>query len=197
MAQYWPTGAPVPDGAAAFNGTVYNPKNDKTSKLSPSMTFVYRDADKRLLGYVVRIEIDGKKLTLQVTYHDDGRWHLKHFEAPRPLYGLPALATRTSDTVIVVEGEKTACAAQSLLEGFVVITWPGGTSAVERVDWTPLAGRQVTLWPDADKPGKQGIRGPLEREQPNQMAPLGADSPGHPHLLLTRRRQKHEHEEDQ
>ena len=45
----------------------------------------------------------------------------------------------------------------SLLEGFVVITWPGGTSAVERVDWTPLAGRQVTLWPDADKPGKQAM----------------------------------------
>jgi hypothetical protein len=36
-------------------------------------------------------------------------------------------------------------------------TTPGGTSAAERVDWTPLAGRRVILWPDADQPGKKAM----------------------------------------
>jgi len=35
------------------------------------------------------------------------------------------------------------------------VTWPGGSGAVEFVDWSPLEGRRVVLWPDADEPGRK------------------------------------------
>jgi uncharacterized protein (DUF927 family) len=73
------------------------------------------------------------------------------------LYGLDQLAARPNAPVILVEGEKTADAAQELLPGHVVVTWPGGSKAVGKVDWSPLAGRAVTLWPDADNEGGKAM----------------------------------------
>jgi len=34
-----------------------------------------------------------------------------------------------------------------------VITWNGGCGSVQKTDWSPLKGRDVTLWPDHDKAG--------------------------------------------
>ena len=55
--------------------------------------------------------------------------------------------------VLIVEGEKAADAAADRLPGFVAMTWPGGAKAVSKADWSPLAGRRVVVWPDADEPG--------------------------------------------
>jgi putative DNA primase/helicase len=33
------------------------------------------------------------------------------------------------------------------------MTWPGGSNAFGMADWCPLAGRKVTVWPDADEAG--------------------------------------------
>lgn len=56
--------------------------------------------------------------------------------------------------VLVVEGEKAADAARELLgTQFAVTTWSGGSSAVRLADWSPLSGRDITIWPDADVPG--------------------------------------------
>jgi hypothetical protein len=55
-----------------------------------------------------------------------------------------------------VEGEKCADAAEAVLRTeealgpLHAMTWPGGAKAIEKVDWTPLAGRSVVLWPDCD-----------------------------------------------
>ena len=35
----------------------------------------------------------------------------------------------------------------------VVTTWPGGAEAFSLADWSPLAGRKVIIWPDADWAG--------------------------------------------
>jgi hypothetical protein len=35
----------------------------------------------------------------------------------------------------------------------VVITSPGGSKAADKADWSPLKGRRVLIWPDADEPG--------------------------------------------
>src|SRR4029077_19921619 len=32
---------------------------------------------------------------------------------------------------------------------------PGGSKAAVQADWTPLNGREVVIWPDADDPGRQ------------------------------------------
>ncbi|MBA7486622.1 hypothetical protein ES707_22183 [subsurface metagenome] len=34
-----------------------------------------------------------------------------------------------------------------------MVSWAGGTQGVKHTDWTPLKGRNVVIWPDADAPG--------------------------------------------
>jgi DNA primase len=53
--------------------------------------------------------------------------------------------------VILVEGEK--CADWLRKFGFLAVCWPGGGNAAAHADWSPLAGRRVLAWPDADTPG--------------------------------------------
>lgn len=131
----------------------------------PVRTWAYRDAAGDILGYVARYEYpdDGrqKKLTPQWTWGstDGGHtwsWGMGHWSRPRPLYGLDRLAARPDAEVLVSEGEK-ACDASSVLKAYVNVTWPGGCQAIKHVDWSPLAGRRVILWPDADEPGREAM----------------------------------------
>src|SRR5262249_4404284 len=57
--------------------------------------------------------------------------------------------------VLIVEGEKKTGAAEQLAPGYVVVTSPGGAKAADDVDWSPLAGREVIIWPDADDAGRK------------------------------------------
>ena len=106
----------------------------------------------------------GRKAFLQRVWLA-GAWHRPsrrdpftcEWPAPRPLYGLPALVQRPEATVLVVEGEATADAAALLFPELVVISWANGTNAIAKSDWLLLAGRSVTLWPDADAPGRKAM----------------------------------------
>jgi uncharacterized protein (DUF927 family) len=110
---------------------------------------------------VARFDVDGGKQILPRTWcrHENGSesWSWKGFCAPRPLYGLDRLAARPNAPVLVVEGEKTADAGQRIFPAYVVVTWPGGANAVEKADWSSLAGRDVTLWRDADAAGRKAM----------------------------------------
>jgi len=78
------------------------------------------------------------------------------FEAPPkpwPLYNRGRLVS--ADTVIVVEGEKCVHTLDEM--GIVATTSPGGANNAKSADWTPLAGKNIILWPDSDGPGKQYI----------------------------------------
>jgi putative DNA primase/helicase len=125
----------------------------------PSTTWTYRDAAGRLLGHVARFETASGKEILPRTWcqSSDGRcaWRWRAFSAPRPLYGLDRLAERPTAVAIVVEGEKTADAAKARFADHVAVTWPGGSNAVSKADWSVLVGRRVIVWPDADKPGRR------------------------------------------
>ncbi|QKS28232.1 MAG: AAA family ATPase [Candidatus Accumulibacter similis] len=69
---------------------------------------------------------------------------------PRPLYNLPAVAR--ADAVVLVEGEK--CADALIRQGIVATTAMNGAKApVDKTDWTPLAGKDIVIWPDRDAPG--------------------------------------------
>jgi DNA primase len=57
--------------------------------------------------------------------------------------------------VLVVEGEKTADAATIRFKNHVVVTSPGGSNAAREADWSPLKGRRVVIWLDADEPGSK------------------------------------------
>jgi RecA-family ATPase len=121
---------------------------------APSHVWTYRDAKGAELFKVARYETShGKEIR---PWRREGlRWIAKALPDPRPLYGLDLLARRADLPVLVVEGEKCADAAHSLIAShYVVVTWPGGAKATDKSDWTVLHGRQVTIWPDADAPGR-------------------------------------------
>ena len=121
----------------------------------PSTTWPYLDKTGALLFVIARYETPGGKQIRPWTWNGT-EWSKKAWPAPRPLYGLDRLAAHPQAPVIVVEGEKCAQALQeSLGETFCAVTWCGGAEGVKHADWDPLKGRDVTIWPDADEPGKK------------------------------------------
>lgn len=111
----------------------------------------YENAEGRTLFCVARYERAGKKEIRPYYYGEDGKWHEgQSMEHDRPILHLPEMLAEPSLPVLVVEGEK---CAQVEVPGYVVVTWAGGSSAVDRTDWSPLADRDVTIWPDCDPAG--------------------------------------------
>lgn len=128
--------------------------------------WVYRDAEGRPLCARFRVDRpDGGKDIIPLTYghrvwtdskgvrRDETGWHWKQGRRPLPLYGLDRLAERPDAPVLLVEGEKTAEAVGRLFPDYVGMTSPGGSNAARNADWSPLAGRAVTIWPDNDDAG--------------------------------------------
>jgi uncharacterized protein (DUF927 family) len=147
----WTPILPVPDDAPA--PTFRHPRLGV-----PVASWPYLDGQGRVLGYACRFETPEGKEILPMTYGRDAggtrSWRWKSFPDPRPLYGLDSLAKTGPDVpVLVVEGEKTADAAQRVVPSMAAMTWPGGCKAVAKADFAPLAGRMVFVWPDADAPG--------------------------------------------
>lgn len=97
----------------------------------------------------------GKKI--RPLWWSGSRWEWKAPPAPRPLLNLTQLRSNAG-TVLIVEGEKTVDAAAKLYPKAVVTTWPSGCKAIDKADWSPLQGRRVILWPDADQPGQQAMQ---------------------------------------
>jgi|LakMenEpi03Aug12_release.lakeMendotaPanAssembly.Ray.scaffolds.fasta_scaffold47887_6 5S rRNA maturation endonuclease (ribonuclease M5) len=120
--------------------------------------YTYKDADNNVLGYVVRLEDKhGSKITPTLTYCQNDKagkqWRWQGFGNDRPLYGLDQLKAKPHAPVLIVEGEKTCEAARALFQDHAVVTWSGGSGAVQKTDWNVLKDREVTIWPDHDQPG--------------------------------------------
>lgn len=116
----------------------------------PTAEYIYRDAAGNELGKVKRFEYDDESKDT-IPFFRNGR-----AGAPaglRPLYGLDQLAARREDRVCVCEGEKAVGAATLLLPDYICITSMGGSGSAGKSDWSPLAGRDVVIWTDADEPG--------------------------------------------
>jgi len=123
----------------------------------PSARWTYRNAGGEVLGYIARYDPQGERKQIIPWTWDGERWGMGQWPSPRPLYGLQELAERPGAAVLVVEGEKAADAARRFAGLYAVVTWPAGAMAADKVDWTPLAGRKVLLWPDADEPGRKAM----------------------------------------
>lgn len=149
----WSPVIPVPGGAP--DAPVAHIKRGR-----PERTWAYRDRDGRLLGHVYRFPTsDGGKEILPLVWARHAEtgaeeWHWMTWAEPRPMYGLERL--RDGHVVLIVEGEKCADAAHEALgDKLDVVSWPGGSNATKKVDWSALAGRMVAIWPDADEPGEK------------------------------------------
>lgn len=72
------------------------------------------------------------------------------FQNGAPLYRLPELAAQPDAMVWIVEGETCADALAAL---GLTATTSGGADSAGRADWSVLAGRSATIWPDNDDAG--------------------------------------------
>lgn len=125
---------------------------------APTAYWEYKTADNQTAFFVLRydyVDTNGKpqKDLLPLSFTDDGRWVKKGWPAPRPIYDLPAVIG--SKNVLIVEGEKAAEAAKKFIKSYAVTTWPNGSKAHDKTDWTTIYGKSVLIWPDHDEPGRQ------------------------------------------
>lgn len=139
-------------------------RGEETAWRYGSKAWAYHDEDGKIIGWVVRFELPGGKKDVLPLRIIDGKPKWKGWKSPetRPIYNLHLLKKRPEAPILIVEGEKTADAAAKLFSSHVVLTWLGGTKSVTDVEWKPVieaiaAGREVILWPDADRPGRDAM----------------------------------------
>ena len=172
----WKPISPVPADAPP-------PPADHPYRGKPSFVWSYRDADGRLLHYVLRFDdADGGKVVIPLCFCRSMAggafaWRYQALDAPRPLYRLDALAAQPTAPVIVTEGEKAADAAQRLLPDYVATTSSGGCKAAAKADWSPLRGRRIVIWPDR-RPRGSRIRALGRQAGPCRGRPIGCDHGG-------------------
>ncbi len=116
--------------------------------------WTYFDSQGTILGYVYRFSIisNGKpeKPYQPLTLTPNG-WVIQGIESPRPLFNLPKILNHNG-LVLFFEGEKCCDLATEL--GYVSTTTYGGSNAPHLTDLSFLDGKEIWLFPDNDKPGK-------------------------------------------
>lgn len=157
-------GDPIEISRPAWNKTAIQRIEEKKEKLgdkpkeenlqlgAPVENYPYHDRAGNILAVVRRYEPGGT---------DESGKPNKTFRAspgfpnPRPLYRVPQIIQATH--VVLCEGERKADALASL--GIEATTAMGGANTkIEMVDWSPLAGKTITLWPDNDLAGEDYMR---------------------------------------
>lgn len=122
-----------------------------------SHQWCYTDAAGEQLFWIQRVSKGAGDKWFRPQTWDGSKWQSTGWPTPRPLYNLAALHARPEAQVIVCEGEKAADHAQILFPQLVAVAWPNGAQSVAKVDWSPLTGRSVLLWPDNDDEGRKAM----------------------------------------
>lgn len=178
----WDPVTPAPEDAV-------EPPKAHPHRGMPERVWTYRDGAGAVIGFVYRfVTSDGGKEVLPLVWAKHTKsgkceWRWMQWSEPRPLYGLDRLAAKPEAPVLIVEGEKCADAPVlpvNLLPGLVVVSWPGGGKAVRKVDWSPLAGRQVIIWPDCDAQREKTSKAEVEAGVDPKSKPIlpEAEQPG-------------------
>lgn len=121
----------------------------------PDGVWEYQLATGETVGAIARWDATKtrRKLILPVVWDGD-KFISAGLPIPRPLYHAPAISANLTAPVLVVEGERSVDGAMKHVgDGFIVTTWPGGTSNAQYADWSILSGREVVIWPDNDDAG--------------------------------------------
>lgn len=133
---------PIPAAADATRPLIH-PKWGEPTAIYPYRGF-----------YVYRFDPKGqRKLYNPLTWNPDRGWEWKAPPEPRPLYHDDRLTARPDAPTLIAEGEKAADAAAALLPDLVATTTMNGAQSPAKSDFSPVAGRHVRIWPDADPPG--------------------------------------------
>lgn len=159
-AESWAGGAPSQRAEVRAKVEAAKPLPPETVRREVA-TYPYYSPFGELLFQVVRfdeyntdgspvIKGDGKQAKVFMPRQPSGQFGYP--PGLRPLYRLPEI--EHSREVVFVEGEKAADAIHTC--GWVATSAPGGSSTnLEAIDWRPLAGKSVILWPDNDEPGRK------------------------------------------
>ena len=133
--------------------------------------WAYHCLEGNVIGYAVRYQNEGERDKDVVPFFkkkdppfgikdQTPRWKVGAAPVPRPMYNLHFLGKDGAQDetpkpiLITAEGEKACDAAHELIgDHYICMTWPGGSKAVGRADWTSVRDRHVIVWPDADTPG--------------------------------------------
>lgn len=119
--------------------------------------WTYKNETGYVIAYDARvnhISADGKeKKDIFPLRWNGEKWYTKAMPSPRPLYNLDKIAADKDGKkqILIVEGCKTADAAQHYFPNFIVTTWQGGCKATKLADFSTIYGRDVIIVPDADK----------------------------------------------
>jgi len=131
-------------------------QDDNYTVIEPIKTWDYRDTNGDLLGICARYNLDTGKEFRMWTYANDA-WSIGAFSYPRPLFNLDKLSTKNLP-VLIVEGEKCAEAAATLIPQYVATTWTNGANSLKKTDLSPLKNKKVILMPDNDDAGREAMQ---------------------------------------
>lgn len=120
----------------------------------PESVYPYTDRSDELKFYVCAYFADTRYVFLPWRRVDE-KWIQRAGDTPRPLYGLDLLDGLPDAGILLLDEERSASCAKRLLKptNNYAMSWPGGPKAVQDVDWEPLAGRTVNIWPTANEEG--------------------------------------------
>lgn len=124
----------------------------------------YKNPEGELQFYVCRWDkLNERKqfspLSCWQTYAGKIKWEWKKPPIdPHPYHAYEA-AQNPAAKILIVEGEKSADAAQLLLPAdWIAVSWCGGASTAKKTNWGCLKDRFIWIWPDADEPGKKAAQ---------------------------------------
>lgn len=151
----WRSFEVIPQDAPKFNPKVHISFLLRGKELED--IYGYRNKEGKVIGYTIRIREGDSKSIIPVSYcylSEKQSWRMQGFtlsDGSKPIYGMEKL--QKDKPILIVEGEKTADAAEKLFEDYNVISWLRGASGADKVNWSVLKDREVMIWPDNDKVG--------------------------------------------
>lgn len=166
----FPVPANVPKLVVNGVACIYNPRSesdDKNKKYQPEFCWEWRNSENQRIGYIIRYRFndkktgDLKKIVQQVLWcetPEGTKWAFGSIPDKRPLFNIETVKP-TDETVLIVEGEKTCKAAESIFKGLPVVTFVGGAHQPHLSDWSSLYGKKILIWPDNDDEGFNAVNG--------------------------------------
>ena len=114
----------------------------------PTKIYKYNDS-----FYIYRFETDTGKEMRPVTYNSF-KWQWKAPEQ-RPLYNLDQIKSNPNNPILFSEGEKAADAAPIFFPNHISTTTSFGAKSPNKTDFSPVKNKDLLIWPDNDKAGKE------------------------------------------
>ena len=117
----------------------------------------YTNEEGNPLFWRVRLDHPEKGKEIRPIALIDVEWKIKEPKFPNgtPLYNLHEIHKRPDETVWIVEGEKCADALMTL---GILSTTSGGSTSVEKANWSSIYNRHIIIWPDNDNSGIEYAR---------------------------------------